>query len=262
MPSFRQHRVATGEFAFCGFERSSSQCQFGDENDFKCFAYILVNHHHFRMSANCRRAAHLNTSNKSWIFSNVNSRAVHLPPNQPATNRGNFDDSVAYAVGRSSSRAPVFSRPFHFMKFLVDFFLSFDFDRCERVKNSIQREAKWKNWPSKRSRRRKSSHSKKMSRGLATQSKLEILAMRWQRCRHYHCLCHPTTISWAKLILFLLFFRFSASIFFSAPFVYWRLPLCLWPVRDSFYLPYFPDHYFNSCDHFSISTVSFRFFAW
>lgn len=36
---------------------------------------------------------------------------------------------------------------------------------------------------------------------------------------------------------------------------------CLPVPVDIFHLPHFPDHYFNSCDHFSISTVSFFDFS-
>lgn len=54
--------------------------------------------------------------------------------------------------------------------------------------------------------------------------------MRWQRCRHYHCLCQPTTISWAKHIFFCCFLpHFLRQFFLLAICLYWRL--YLWPVR-------------------------------
>lgn len=169
-------------------------------------------------------------------------------PYQRASKCKNCDDSIAHAIyafchARARDR---FLSSFSFYEISLFFLFAFALISASERKMPFSE---------KENAKQTSRQQQKDIARFRAQSKLELLALQWQRRRHYHCRRQRNTISWVKHF-FLRQYFFSSLVSRPLAFVF----VCAL-VHSMFYLPHFPDHYFNSCDRFSISTVSFRFFA-
>lgn len=110
------------------------------------------------------------------------------------------------------ARATVFCRLFRFYEISLFFLFAFALISASERKMPFSE---------KENAKQTSRQQQKDIARFRAQSKLELLALQWQRRRHYHCRRQRNTISWVKHF-------FLRQYFFSLSFhVHWRLCLCV-----------------------------------